>query len=76
MKTPNGNGTLLLRGPKSRESLSHFGRVQELSMLEPNLILMVKKVETPKGEERVDNLHVLLHFYLLILQFLLSIYFY
>ena len=26
MKTPTGNGTLLLRGPKSRESLRHFGK--------------------------------------------------
>jgi len=26
MKAPTGHGTLLLRGPKSRESLRHFGR--------------------------------------------------
>ena len=26
LKAPTGNGTLLMRGPKSREALSHFGK--------------------------------------------------
>ena len=26
LNTPTGNNTLLIRGPKSRESLAHFGR--------------------------------------------------